>query len=73
MNKYLKCNDDFNDIQKYIYSTEDTEEQYDLVMLCFRVRRVQRRSTHEMARPTTRIVLIWAMVIRTTAVHQAGL
>lgn len=55
-----KCNDDFNDIQKYIYSMEDTEEQYDLVMLCFRVRRVQRWSTHKMTGPTTRIVLIWA-------------
>ena len=52
---------------------EDTEEQYDLVMLFFQVRRVQRRSAREMARPTTRIVLIWAIVIHRTAVHQAGL
>lgn len=37
---------------------EDIEEQYDLVMLCFWVNRVQRQNTHKMRGPTTQIVLI---------------
>ena len=38
---------------------DDIGEQYDLVMLCFWVRKVQRQNTHEMRGSTTQIVRAW--------------